>query len=113
LAAGVNPDLEISRFLTERLHVAWAAPLLGFVEHRRHDVEPTTMAVLHKFVPNHGDAWQLALNHVSGYFEHGSALPAERRPNAPAATGRLLNPVPTTREESHLTELIGPLLPVS
>lgn len=110
LAAGINPDLEMSRLLTERQHVEWAAPLLGFVEYRRRDGEPTTLAVLHKFIPNQGDAWQLTLDQLSRYFERVSTLPSERRPQAPPATARLFNPVLATRDEEDLATLIGPYL---
>ncbi len=110
LAAGVNPDLEMSRLLTERQHVSWVAPLLGFVEYRRRDAEPTTLAVLHQYIPNQGDAWQLTLDQLSTYFERVSTIPAEAREQAPAATGRLFNPVSVTREEEDLAHLIGPYL---
>jgi maltose alpha-D-glucosyltransferase/alpha-amylase len=100
----------MSCLLTERQHVTWAAPLLGFVEYRGRDAEPTTLAVLHKFIPNQGDAWQLTLDHLSKYFERVSTLPADARQQAPPATGRLFHPVPQTREDEDLAKLIGEYL---
>jgi maltose alpha-D-glucosyltransferase/alpha-amylase len=113
LEAGLNPDLELSRFLTERQQFSWAAPLLGYFEYRRRRGEPTTLAVLHRYVTNQGDAWQLTLDQLSGYFERVSALPADRRSLAPPAAGRILRPVSATREEEELAELIGPYLPTA
>jgi maltose alpha-D-glucosyltransferase/alpha-amylase len=110
LETGVNPDLEMSRYLTERQHAEWSTPLLGYVEYRRHYTEPTTLAVLHRFVPNQGDAWQLTLDQLSRYFERVLSLSPERRRQPPPATGRLLNAAPDTREEHELAELIGPHL---
>jgi maltose alpha-D-glucosyltransferase/alpha-amylase len=65
---GVNPDLEIGRFLTER-RVDWAPPVAGYVEYRPRGGEACTLAVLEEFIVNHGDAWQWALDLLSRYFE--------------------------------------------
>jgi maltose alpha-D-glucosyltransferase/alpha-amylase len=69
---GVNPDLEVGRFLATR-----------HVEYRRHGSEPATLAVLHRFVPNQGTAWQHTLDQLSSYFEHVAALSREQPPVPP------------------------------
>jgi len=55
---GVNPDLEISRFLTEVAHFANTPPLCGCLEYRTRDGRNFTLGILQEYVPNHGDAWQ-------------------------------------------------------
>jgi maltose alpha-D-glucosyltransferase/alpha-amylase len=112
LEAGINPDLEMSRFLTEPGRFAGVAPLLGYFEFRRPGSEPTSMAVLHRFVHNQGDAWQVTLDQLSSYFERVSALPGPRRDRAPAP-GRLLGPIPAQTEKDELAELIGAYLPLA
>ena len=59
---GVNPELEILRFLTERgfEHVA---ALEGYVAYEGRPLE-TTLALLQRFVPSRGDVWQLALDTI-------------------------------------------------
>jgi maltose alpha-D-glucosyltransferase/alpha-amylase len=68
LQPGLNPDLEIGRFLTER-GFAHIAPVAGGVEYYREKEQPVSLAILNGFVPNQGDAWQYTLNALSHYFE--------------------------------------------
>jgi maltose alpha-D-glucosyltransferase/alpha-amylase len=69
LEPGINPDLEIGRFLTERQSFAHTPPIAGSIEYCPHHGEPTTLAILYGFVPNQGDAWQYTLEALSAYFE--------------------------------------------
>jgi maltose alpha-D-glucosyltransferase/alpha-amylase len=87
---GVNPDLEVGRFLTERTNFGHIAPVAGWIEHElERQKEPTTLAVLHGFVPNEGDAWQYTLDEIERYFER--AIIAHREhPEAPVSQGTLL-----------------------
>jgi maltose alpha-D-glucosyltransferase/alpha-amylase len=66
---GPNPDLELGRFLTERARPGMVPPVAGGLELRRGRGQPTTLAVLHGFVPNEGDAWSLTLDEVARFLE--------------------------------------------
>ncbi len=68
LEEGVNPELEVGRFLTEKAEFPNVAPLAGSLEYRRAQGEPVTMAILQAYVPNQGDAWQHTLTTVSHFF---------------------------------------------
>ena len=70
---GVNPDLEISAFLSSRQHFESVAPLLGSLEYRRRNAPPITLAVLHQYVVNQGTAWRLTLDQLSLFFERVAA----------------------------------------
>jgi maltose alpha-D-glucosyltransferase/alpha-amylase len=59
--SGVNPDMEMPRFLTNAGFRA-IAPLAGAVEYVRPDAPPITLAALFAFVRNQGDGWAYALN---------------------------------------------------
>jgi maltose alpha-D-glucosyltransferase/alpha-amylase len=61
---GVNPELELGRFLTEVSPFPHVAPVLGAVEYVEGNDEPVTLAVLQKFVENQGDLWELTLQHL-------------------------------------------------
>jgi maltose alpha-D-glucosyltransferase / alpha-amylase len=105
LEEGTNPDLEIGRFLTER-GCEFAPPLAGAVEYRKPGVEPVTLAILQKFIPNQGDAWSYTLDVLKGYFERVSverseveSLSLPRSALIPASDEELPGPV---------YELIGP-----
>jgi maltose alpha-D-glucosyltransferase/alpha-amylase len=41
----------------------------GYLEYRRGRSEPTTLAILHEFVPNEGDAWAYTLDAIGDYLE--------------------------------------------
>lgn len=66
---GVNPDLEISAFLTERAHYQHVPALAGFLEYRTRDGKNSTQAILQAFVPNEGDAWRYTLKSLDGFYE--------------------------------------------
>jgi len=57
---GMNPELELLRFLTDRgfPHVA---ALEGFISYEGRPLE-ATLAILQRFVPSRGDGWELALD---------------------------------------------------
>jgi maltose alpha-D-glucosyltransferase/alpha-amylase len=69
LQAGVNPEVEIGRFLTDVAHFSHIAAVAGVVEYRRNDGEQFTLALLHAFVPNQGDAWEYTINYLARFLE--------------------------------------------
>jgi trehalose synthase-fused probable maltokinase len=58
---GVNPDLEITRFLTVHARSADVPPLVGWIDYAARNSETATVAVLQGFVDNRGDGWEYAL----------------------------------------------------
>jgi maltose alpha-D-glucosyltransferase / alpha-amylase len=71
---GINPDLEIGRYLTEEVGFPHVAPVLGALEYHRGKGEPRTLALLSGYVPNEGDAWNYTLDTLGLFYE--SALQA-------------------------------------
>ncbi|HSS93914.1 MAG TPA: maltose alpha-D-glucosyltransferase [Candidatus Dormibacteraeota bacterium] len=78
---GVNPELEVGRFLTEKTDFSQIAPLAGSLEYRRDRGEPMALAVLQGYVPNQGDAWQYTLTTIAHYLKAMEA-PASGEPPA-------------------------------
>lgn len=107
LEEGINPDLEIGRFLTER-GFAHIPPVAGALEFRRSSGEPVTLAILQGFVVNQGDAWRYTLDALDRYFERvlgkrvGVETMALPRKDLLALTEEVLTPP--------ATELIGAYL---
>src|SRR5205814_1232524 len=66
---GVNPDVEITRFLTEKTDFANVPAFVGAMEYRRPKAEPTVVCLLQRAVANHGDGWVLTLDAVGRYYE--------------------------------------------
>jgi maltose alpha-D-glucosyltransferase/alpha-amylase len=69
LGEGMNPDLEIGLFLTERRSFVHVAPVAGSLAYRRNHNEEITVGILRGFVPNQGDAWRYTLQHLDQFFE--------------------------------------------
>jgi len=66
---GINPDVEIGRFITEKTSFTHVPPLAGYFEIRRGSAEPSTLAILQGLVGNEGDAWRYTLDSLGRYFE--------------------------------------------
>ena len=68
---GPNPDLEISRHLTERCHFTQTPALAGWIEYRfgTGAGKTATLGLMHQFVPNQGDAWRMTLDSIKRSFE--------------------------------------------
>jgi len=90
LEDGVNPDVEVTRFLTEFRHFANVPAFAGAIEYRRAPAEPTVVALLQTAVPNEGDAWALTLDAVGRYFTRVLARKSDLQSTA-VAPGRLFD----------------------
>src|SRR5947199_892111 len=82
LEEGVNPELEVGRFLTEKTNFSQIAPLAGSLEYRRDKGEPVSIAILPRYVPNQGDACQHTLNTINHFF-NGPELVGMQPPTLP------------------------------
>ena len=79
LEPGLNPDLEIGRFLTEQVGFPHVAPVAGFIEYRPNGGEAMTVGILQGYVPNEGDAWEFTLDSLGRYFERALAQGGDRQ----------------------------------
>jgi maltose alpha-D-glucosyltransferase/alpha-amylase len=69
LDEGMNPDLEITRFLTEHTSFPNVPPFAGAIEYKRRGSEPIVLGILQALVPNQSDAWTYTLDSLEDYFE--------------------------------------------
>jgi maltose alpha-D-glucosyltransferase/alpha-amylase len=69
LDAGMNPDLEMSQFLTERHQFPHVPRLAGSIEFHMPRADSRDVGILLSFVPNQGDAWQFTIAELNRYFE--------------------------------------------
>ena len=91
LEPGVNLDLEIGRFLTDK-KFAHSPPLAGAIEYARTDGVRFTLAVATGFLPNAGTARDFTLDSLSRYFDRVMSWVAQGRtaPPIPSEPIRLL-----------------------
>jgi maltose alpha-D-glucosyltransferase/alpha-amylase len=69
LEDGVNPDVEITRFLTEHAGFPNVPAFVGALEYRRAKAEPTVVCLLQRAVPNEGNVWTLTVDAIGRYYE--------------------------------------------
>jgi maltose alpha-D-glucosyltransferase / alpha-amylase len=66
---GLNPELEIGRYLTDVAHFPNCVPVAGAIEYRGEDGTLYTLALLQAFVQNQGDGWDFTLNYLVRFLE--------------------------------------------
>jgi maltose alpha-D-glucosyltransferase/alpha-amylase len=87
LDAGLNPDLEVTRFLTAR-EFPYAQQLAGALEFCQANGDRMTLGMLNRFVPDAKDAWTYTLDSLGRYFERVATLIAGGH-SPPAADGSM------------------------
>ncbi|MGH8299284.1 MAG: maltose alpha-D-glucosyltransferase, partial [Steroidobacteraceae bacterium] len=69
LQPGLNPELEIGRYLTEVAHFPNIVPVAGAVEYMDRESVGYTMVLLQAFVANQGDGWTYTVDYLARYLE--------------------------------------------
>jgi maltose alpha-D-glucosyltransferase / alpha-amylase len=101
IEGGTNPELELGHYLTERASFPHIPPVAGALEYRGEAGERMTLAILHGFVPNQGDAWHYTLDALGRYFEWALAHPDVKAPPVPTESLLVLSeqdPPPLAQE---------------
>jgi maltose alpha-D-glucosyltransferase/alpha-amylase len=98
LESGINPDIELSGYLTEHTSFRRIPLAAGVIEYEAPGQEPLAVAMIQQLVDNQGDGWHHALQEVRHYFER-------RQEQSDVATA----PVPESRD---LVELAQREIPV-
>jgi maltose alpha-D-glucosyltransferase / alpha-amylase len=76
LEAGINPEIELGRFLTETVAFPNAPALLGTIELVEKE-KRSAVAVVHAFIENQGDAWTVTGAYLDRFVEEQRLLTAE------------------------------------
>ena len=66
---GINPDVEVERFLTEDAKFPHTPDVAAVFEYKRPKQETTVIGFLQQLVPNEGDAWTYTVDAIGQYFE--------------------------------------------
>src|SRR6202011_3258365 len=78
LEPGINPEIEMGRFLTEVAGFSNTPALLGTVELVEGDSR-SAIAVVHAFVENQGDAWTVTSAYLDRFVEEQRLLATSDR----------------------------------
>jgi maltose alpha-D-glucosyltransferase/alpha-amylase len=84
LQPGVNPDYEIGRHLTERLHYPRVPAVTGAFHFQFPAEDLTTLAMMQRLVESQADGWRHATDELSRFYEQAAGRVAP--PNAIPAT---------------------------
>src|SRR6201996_7707700 len=76
LQSGINPELEIGRYLTEVVRFPNIVPVAGAAEYRNLEGTPVTLALLQAFVTNQGDGWDYTVNYLTRFLEERTTAAA-------------------------------------
>jgi maltose alpha-D-glucosyltransferase/alpha-amylase len=106
---GVNPGVELGRFLSEQAHFANAPATAGSIEYRSDGLgsAPVTVAALEEFVPNEGSGFNYVVDALGHGLEEALANPGSEDLHL-IAPPRLLDVGATNLEPGNL--LVGPHL---
>jgi maltose alpha-D-glucosyltransferase / alpha-amylase len=74
--AGINPEIEVGRFLTETVQFSHAPALLGAIELDESGAR-STVAVVHQFIENQGDSWTVTNAYLDRFVEEQRLLTVE------------------------------------
>ena len=69
LDEGINPDLEIVEYITEKTDFKNVPAFAGALEYNKKDGSHITLGILSPFIPNEGNAWDYAQDYLINYYE--------------------------------------------
>ncbi len=76
VGAGINPDLEIRRFLSKQAGKGQPFnnfnTIVGYLDYQRFQSEPATVGILQKYVPEVQNTWEYSLDNIRSYFDQVS-----------------------------------------
>ncbi|HZR46197.1 MAG TPA: maltose alpha-D-glucosyltransferase [Candidatus Manganitrophaceae bacterium] len=105
LDEGMNPDLEIGKFLTEEVAFSRVPPFAGSIEYRRGGAPPIVIGILQGYVPNQGDAWRYTVEAAGRYFERVLSI-RDEHPEVPKSPSSILQ-IAYQEIPPFLQELLG------
>jgi maltose alpha-D-glucosyltransferase/alpha-amylase len=90
-----NPDYEISRFLTERMHFKNSPAYLGSINLELSEGN-ITLGLMQELVPNQGDAWKFMTEEIDGVFANlkNKKIKIENLPDIPLFKRLKINEIP-------------------
>jgi maltose alpha-D-glucosyltransferase / alpha-amylase len=102
---GINPDLEMGFFLSERVHFKNVPPLVGSIEYQA-DGGTATAGILQGLVLNEGDGWRFTMNALARFWEEL----LNSKPAAPPKTSQEPGPFEWSEPPEIARELVGSYL---
>jgi len=101
----LNPDLEISRYLSQEIQFPYTPQFMGAIEWKG-EKETIALGMLQELVENHGDGYSYMIERINNYIER--ILARDRQAfNPTQLQGTLTDPVSFDELDSELQLLLG------
>lgn len=100
-----NPDLEITRFITENTEFTNVPKFIGALEFQQGKQLPMVLGMMQEMVPNQGDAWAYIGDALKRFFDR--KLTEDRALKVPTPVGTLTNPVEFEQIPEIMQQLLG------
>ncbi len=110
IGEGENPDLEIGRYLTQQTQLSCVPQVAGGLEYYDKDGNRYSMAVLHEYVVNEGDAWVYTLDELGRYVERIKSELTQSPPAEALPAGRSLLALASEVAPAAAQDVIGSYL---
>jgi len=101
LRRGVNPEIEVGRYLTEVAGFRNCAPLAGTLEYVDAKGELTALAIVQGYVSNQGDGWSYTLDTLDRFLEQTRTATEPPPKDAHGAYMSLVHTLGTRTGELH------------
>ncbi|MFW6134735.1 MAG: maltose alpha-D-glucosyltransferase [Elusimicrobiota bacterium] len=87
LDEGMNPDLEIVRYITEKTDYKNVPSFAGALEYQKKDGSLVTLGILYPFVQSEGNAWDYSQDYLVRYYERvlSKITQIEKYPSLPSS----------------------------
>ncbi|MEM9674699.1 MAG: maltose alpha-D-glucosyltransferase [Bacteroidota bacterium] len=102
----INPDLEITRFLTETAKFEHVPQYAGSFSIMKGQSEPLVLAMMQEMIDNQGDAWVYMKDVINRYFERVTLEQIDRT-KVPTLKGSLTDPVTFEKLPDELKTLLS------
>ncbi|MGB7786576.1 MAG: maltose alpha-D-glucosyltransferase [Salinimicrobium sp.] len=104
----INPDLEITKYLTEKTEYKNSPRFVGAIEYNPDTRNIIVLGMMQDLVPNQGDAWDYTKDSLKRFFERVLTQPKD----APEEeTEHTLQPMRYQELSEHMKELMGVIFP--
>ncbi|MCC8360351.1 maltose alpha-D-glucosyltransferase [Salinimicrobium sediminilitoris] len=104
----INPDLEITRYLTEKTEYKNSPRFVGAIEYKPDSKNIIVLGMMQDLIPNQGDAWDYTKDALNRFFDRVLTLPKEKEFEEVEHT---LTPLSYQDLSENMQELMGAIFP--
>jgi maltose alpha-D-glucosyltransferase/alpha-amylase len=108
IQAGINPDFEIGRQLTEKVRFSRVPAVAGALEYSRPGEPATTLAMMQQLVESQADGWTHAMGDLGRYYDYAEGHGAPPAVTAPSRFTELAEATPPPRIQDTLGSYLAP-----